>query len=415
MTTRAPRSRKKHSAAATAASQAVAANGAPSVAPAEIETMALPLEGAASPAEGLPEAAATSDAEAPGANVQVQVSTSTPPGAVAAAAADGAVPVSESVLLPLSERSSMRIDLTEDRPNLGPRLRAARESRGWSKEDVAHRLHVPTTVIADIEAERFERLGAPIYVRGYLSKYAALVGLPLVVVNRVIEGMSEPTLKASTEAPRSVATWERYRVAVIGAVITLAVAVPVLTLVANRGINAPVPQVRSLDESELSEPVAVQPAVTPMLEPQTMTQPPAQPANPPASDAVAATDPAASMAAPAVPEAAEPAAPAPNNALLASMSGFSTPTAEGQHVVEARFREDSWIEIFDESGRVVEQALVRAGQSRRYESTGALSIKIGNVGGVDLQADGNPIDLAAHARANVARLRLFEAATTPTP
>lgn len=101
---------------------------------------------------------------------------------------------------------------------------------------------------------------------------------------------------------------------------------------------------------------------------------------------------------------------------MASMTGFTTPASDGVHVLEARFREDSWIEIFDADGRVIEQNLVRAGQSRRYESTGAVSIKIGNVGGVDVQADGNAIDLAVHARANVARLRLFEkAAATPTP
>jgi cytoskeleton protein RodZ len=344
-------------------------------------------------------------------------------------------PVSESVLIPAAERSSMRIEITEDRSSLGQRLRAAREARSWSREDVAHRLHVPTTVIADIEGERFERLGAPIYVRGYLSKYAALVGLPTVVVHRAIEGMSEPTLKASTDAPRVAATWERYRVAVIGAVITLAVAVPVLTLVANRGINAPVPQVRSLDESEMSGSIVLQPQPTmaPALEPAapvgeapTQSPPSAALDTAPVDRLAAAEQPVAPLAAtaalpqperetatPAQATAAVDAATPP--ALLASISGFATPTGEGQHVVELRFREDSWIEIFDASGRAIEQDLMRAGQSFRYESTGALSIKIGNVGGVDLQADGNPIDLAAHARANVARLRLFEAATTPTP
>lgn len=100
---------------------------------------------------------------------------------------------------------------------------------------------------------------------------------------------------------------------------------------------------------------------------------------------------------------------------MASMAGFSTPATPGAHVLEAYFREDSWIEIFAVDGRAIEQNLVRAGQTRRYESTGAVSVKVGNVSGVDLRADGNPIDLAVHARANVARLRLFEPASVPTP
>lgn len=388
--TRAPRSRKKKSAATVEPTVASVAEAAAVTA----ESLNLPLPMPDVATEVVAEVAATEPASAE--------SIENP----------AVVEAPEAVI---AERSSMRVDFTEDRSHLGPRLRAAREVRGWSREDVAHRLHVPTTVVADIEAERFERLGAPIYVRGYLSKYAQLVELPMVVVNRVLEGMSEPLLKASTEAPRVVATWERYRVAVIGGVITLAVAIPVLTLVANRGINAPVPQVRSLDESELVEPVALAPP------------PPAVASvSGAASDAVdvgpgsgsglefapepTPVDPIAA-AAPAPAEAAPQEPP-----LMASMTGFTTPASDGVHVLEARFREDSWIEIFDADGRVIEQNLVRAGQSRRYESTGAVSIKIGNVGGVDVQADGNAIDLAVHARANVARLRLFEkAAATPTP
>ena len=313
------------------------------------------------------------------------------------------------------ERGSMRIEVTEERAQIGARLRAAREVKGWSSDDVAHRLHVPTSVVADIEAERFDRLGAPIYLRGYLTKYAALVGLPQVVVNRTLESFAEPLLKASTEAAHIVASWERYRVALIGAVITLAVAVPVFTLVANRGVSSPVPQVRSLDESELFErDVAVR--SEPLVIPGGAIAPvPATPAGETANPSVPAIELTMNAdqtsAAPGDVIALEPAAQ--NPALQASMAGFSTPAASGVHFVEARFREDSWIEIFGADGRVIEQNLVRGGQSRRYESTGAVVIKIGNVGGVDLSADGNSIDLAPHARANVARLRLFE--DTPTP
>ena len=312
-------------------------------------------------------------------------------------------------------RSSMRVEFTDERPHLGQRLRAAREVRSWSREDVAHRLHVPTSVVADIEAERFERLGAPIYLRGYLSKYAALVELPQIIVLRALEGLCEPVLKASTDAPPTAATWERYRVAVIGGVITLAVAIPMLTLVANRGINAPVPQVRSLDESEMSEPVtlAPEPLVSSSVDPPVATQ------------AAAATLPDAPITTPAVPAPGADSAGVGESgavvevpeepALMASMAGFSTPATPGAHVLEAYFREDSWIEIFAVDGRAIEQNLIRAGQTRRYESTGAVSVKVGNVSGVDLRADGNSIDLAVHARANVARLRLFEPASVPTP
>lgn len=342
-----------------------------------------------------------------------------------AATSSAVTNVVESVLLPVrAERGSMRIEVSEDRSLLGQRLRAAREVRGWSSDDVAHRLHVPTSVINDIEAERFDRLGAPIYLRGYLGKYASLVELPQVVVNRALEGYAEPLLKASTESPRVVANWERYRVAVIGAVITLAVAIPVLTLVAGRGINSPVPQVRSLDESDLGQTLTLPVAQLPLQEDAT-NSPAATPVSAASNAAAGALPPAVNATPVEVADAAavsplplsETAGPAPtteaNPALLASMTGFNAPPVAGGHIVEATFREDSWIEIFDQDGRVIEQNLVRAGETRRYESTGVVSVKVGNVGGVELRADGNLIDLSVHARANVARLRLFEA--TPTP
>ncbi len=302
------------------------------------------------------------------------------------------------------DRGSMRIDVIEDCTSIGMRLRAGRERRGWSREDVAHRLHVPASVVSDIECERFERMGALIYVRGYLNKYAQLIELPSVIVSKALSGMEEPQLQVSTDIPRFAATWERYRVAVIGAVITLAVAIPVLTLVAQRGINAPVPQVRSLDESDLALPTAEgsKPPLVSTL----------------AADVVAgsgfesATNP---TVLPEVPMPEQSSTTGVNESgrapMLASISGFVPANDAGAHVLEAQFREDSWIEIFDAEGRVIEQNLVRAGQSRRV-----VSIKIGNVGGVDVLADGNPIDLTPYARSNVARLRLFEPIqATPEP
>ena len=392
--TRAPRSRKKKNAATT--EPAVAAGIAT-----ETESLALPLPAQdAAPAPTLD--AATTPAALP------------EPVATTTEGADDAAVSGETAAAPAAAAPSrMSIQVTEVQGQLGQRLRAAREARGWSREDVAHRLHVPTTVVADIEAQRFERLGAPIYVRGYLSKYAQLLDLPMVVVNRAIEGMSAPDLRASTEAAPLPSAWDRHKVTVIGGLITLAVATSVVTLVANRGIHAPVPQVRSLDESEMTESMATLPVA-----------PPTPAAEIAATDVVTGSGFAAaapglasdSISAPAVEPAQASAAPVQSAPVMASMAAFPPSAPADLHVLEARFREDSWIEIFDADGRVIEQNLVRAGQSRRYESTGAVSIKIGNVGGVDVRADGNPIDLAPHARANVARLRLFEpAAAAPTP
>lgn len=60
----------------------------------------------------------------------------------------------------------------------GARLRAARESRGLSIEDVAERLRLNASLVLAMEQDRFALLGPPVFARGHLRNYAVLVGAP---------------------------------------------------------------------------------------------------------------------------------------------------------------------------------------------------------------------------------------------
>lgn len=60
----------------------------------------------------------------------------------------------------------------------GARLRAAREARGLSIQDVAERLRLNAALVLAMEQDRLALLGAPVYARGHLRNYAALVGAP---------------------------------------------------------------------------------------------------------------------------------------------------------------------------------------------------------------------------------------------
>src|SRR5688572_19609309 len=62
------------------------------------------------------------------------------------------------------------------RCGIGARLRTARERTGLTPLQAAERLHLDPDVIAALETETFESLGAPVYVRGHLKRYAELVG-----------------------------------------------------------------------------------------------------------------------------------------------------------------------------------------------------------------------------------------------
>ena len=59
---------------------------------------------------------------------------------------------------------------------IGARLRAAREKRGLTLLQAAERLHLDAGIVQALEAENFTALGADVYVRGHLRRYAEAVG-----------------------------------------------------------------------------------------------------------------------------------------------------------------------------------------------------------------------------------------------
>src|SRR5215831_11400166 len=66
----------------------------------------------------------------------------------------------------------------------GDWLRQERERQGASLQRIAADMHLSTTVIEAIEHDRFSSLGAPVFAKGHLRKYASLLGLP---IDRIFE------------------------------------------------------------------------------------------------------------------------------------------------------------------------------------------------------------------------------------
>lgn len=65
----------------------------------------------------------------------------------------------------------------EDIPTVGQRLRAAREKRKLSLEDVAAQTRIPHRHLESIENARWDDLPAPTYTVGFAKSYASAVGL----------------------------------------------------------------------------------------------------------------------------------------------------------------------------------------------------------------------------------------------
>ena len=284
----------------------------------------------------------------------------------------------------------------EMRQTLGERFRAIRESRGVSREEMSRRLRVAPSVIDDIESDHWERLGAPVYVRGHLNSYAKTLNVPAVVVSLALRDLNEPaplTLTVAASAPATL--WSRYSSAATYVVLTLLLAIPIFTMLDQRGIYSPVPQVRSMADSEVGPVVKV----------------PQQPLLPPAP--VPGLPGPTQRAQDGVPTDSATAQQSDTMPLMASMTPMgamnAVPDAEpGAHRIEMMFSQDSWVETIDGAGARLDYGIARAGERREHRVNGTVTMSIGNVNGVELQVDGKRVDLLQFARLNVARLKLFE-------
>ena len=111
----------------------------------------------------------------------------------------------------------------------GARLRKAREAAGLRQEDVASQLKMPLRVVQSLENEDWERLGAPVFVRGQLRSYSRLVGLATSTTLQAsgVASIEPPTLISRSYTPRLQRLLEQGTRRLIYIVITAAIAVPV--------------------------------------------------------------------------------------------------------------------------------------------------------------------------------------------
>lgn len=92
---------------------------------------------------------------------------------------------------------------SDQRCGIGARLRAGREKIGMSVLQAAERMRIDPRMLEALEAERFDVFGAPVYVRGYLRNYAALIGERADELQDLFDEGRRTVLPDLTRAPRA--------------------------------------------------------------------------------------------------------------------------------------------------------------------------------------------------------------------
>jgi cytoskeleton protein RodZ len=242
---------------------------------------------------------------------------------------------------------------------IGARLRAARERRGLTVLQAAEKLHVDARVLEGLEVGNFEPLGAAVYVRGHLRRYAELIGespaeLLDLYVNATPAVRPDLTRIARGErAPQS----SRFLLPALLGVVALALAGLLWWL-----LNLP-----------HAKPHA--------LVPTTATAPP-----PPAASGDSAPEVATDVA-PAVPASAAPARDAPPD-----------PARAGGQTLTLKFTGPSWVRVADARGKVLLDGLGVAGGARSVSGAPPLRVVLGNATAVTLEVNGRPASLEGLVR-----------------
>ncbi|MEO8012451.1 MAG: helix-turn-helix transcriptional regulator, partial [Dokdonella sp.] len=106
-------------------------------------------------------------------------------------------------------------------PSVGERLRRARENHGWTREDISARLKLQAGLVRRIEEDNYSGIAHAVYLRGYLTSYARLLGLPLSIADEVVATRSEETPLVSTGTiSRSRYMLDRYSVSATYLILT---------------------------------------------------------------------------------------------------------------------------------------------------------------------------------------------------
>lgn len=285
-----------------------------------------------------------------------------------------------------SEQASAAPAAAPTSNTLGELLRKARVAQGLTVEQIATELRIEAQHLAALEDNKLERIGIPVFVKGYLRQYGQRLGvdtrelLALYAKQATIEEVQiqpSPTIHLRDE--RQITVW-------VVALIMLAVIVAALAVWWTSG--AP------FDFSFST--AAVTPAAAPAA---AVSPPPAAPRAPAPAPVVAAPTDAAAAAEPAVvPIAVEAVAVAPAEQPNEPRPAAAAPGASATLALELVFDQESWAEVTDARGERLYYGLGAAQQRTAMRGEAPFAVVIGNAGVVRLAVDGDPYPIPTEGR-----------------
>ncbi len=250
--------------------------------------------------------------------------------------------------------------------SIGSMLASARAAKGVSLTEAAAQLHCDEVLLRALEADRFEELGAPVFVQGHLRRYGDYLGAPTDQLMQAwaalrAEKLAEPDLARIPRAPVPAVdpkVWTR-RATIAGTTVIIAAAAWLILRWGSESVPAP-------------------------------ALAPAEPAPTPTASMTMTTDtPTAEVEAAVASTAAS--APAP----VVAPAAVAIPETSGMAVLRLIPRQSSWIEVYDAANRRRYYGTAAAGTPLALRGDAPFRVVLGRADAVALELDGRPITVPA--------------------
>ena len=269
--------------------------------------------------------------------------------------------------------------------SLGEMLRAARLAHDLTLEQLSTELRIEAKQLKALEENRFEQIGVPVFVKGYLKQYGLRLGIDVHDLLALYHKQTtladvevQPSRSIKLHDERQITSW-----VVLAVVLVLVVALAYWWW--SGGNFGSLPLTRS-------GPAATAPTAPAAME--RTTQPGARPLE----ESPAAPSRAVSGA--AVPADAS-ATPAPLDAAAAAVvGGIVEPAGDGGDdrpfaidaamPLELTFAAESWAEVTDARGERLLYGLTPAGRNVTVQGAPPFAVVLGNAAAVQITVDGEP-------------------------
>jgi cytoskeleton protein RodZ len=328
-----------------------------------------------------------------------------------------------------------------EKRSVGETLKDARNAQDLTLEQVATELRIELPQLEALEADRFERIGVPVFVKGYLRQYALRLGLdPRALLacyseqTKLKEVLVQPSKTIKLRDERQITVWVIAALAILVVIVGLAAwwvgtGGPPVASGPSVGPNtsgdakpasvapAAAPEPASVPASGSSAPAA-EPAPSPSPSTPAATPAPSgagAPAPTPSGGAGTAStttlavatpppSPRASAERPA--PASSPPAAAPNEkaasppaaAAAADSTSDDAPGASLIVPLDLTFDQESWAEVTDAKGERLYYGLGTAGKHAQMRGEPPFAVVLGNATGVKIVVDGEDFAIPAKGK-----------------